>query len=248
MRLRLFATIVVLCTPSLALAQLDNKCNIDSCTECNCYWSSECGSGQSCDYGSGCTHVGKKDGTCKASGSGGGISPGSAATAATAMGLWLEAYQSADEDKGLPDKNVWNRIQALNLSQADKRRVQLAAFNVIDVLLGFDFAHPRGNCDLYDARCLGILRVRPDRQSRQLLKFAGSGLTQAVRTGSARTVQRELATFWRSQRNFRPHHTGRCYPHGHSEFKGRTPLQCQTDELTRIVQDLLAYQKPAAGM
>lgn len=235
----LISAILCLAAPSLALGQLDDKCTMLACAECNCYWSTECGSNQSCDYGSGCTHVGKLDGTCKASGSGGGLSPVGVSLAANGMGLWLDAYKEPDRVKGLANIDIWNRIEALKMPQQDKRRLQLAAFNVLDVLLGFDFAHPRGNCGVYDARCLGILRIHPSKQAQQLLEHARKGLSAALRDRNSSVLQRELYAFWKKQPTFRPHHTGRCYPHGHREFGRRSVAQCQIDELTRIVDDLL---------
>lgn len=239
MRQTLIAAVLLLAAPSLALGQLDDKCTMLTCTECNCYWSSECGSGQSCDYGSGCTKTGKLDGTCKAAGAGGGLSPVGVSLAANALGLWMDGYQRPDRVKGLPNMDIWNRIEALNLTPQDQRRVQLAAFNALDVLLGFDFAHPRGNCGVYDARCLGILRIPPDKQAQQLLQYARRGLSAALRDRNPAALRRELRAFWQKQPTFRPHHTGRCYPHGHPEFGRRSIVDCQIDELTRIVDDLL---------
>lgn len=243
MRRTLLAVLLLATAPSLVFGQLDDKCTMLTCTECNCYWSSECGSGQSCDYGSGCTKTGKLDGTCKASGAG-GLSPVGVDMASSAIGLWMDGYERPDRIKGLPNADIWKRIEALNLSQEDKRKVQLAAFNALDVLMGFDFAHPRGNCAVYDARCLGILRIPPDRQAQQLLQHAKRGLTAALRDRNTSVLRRELRTFWRQQPRFTPHHTGRCYPHGHPEFGRRSPQDCQFDELSRIVDDLLATYKP----
>jgi hypothetical protein len=224
-----------------AVAQLDNKCVIESCVECNCYWSSECGSNQLCDYGSGCTHVGKKDGTCKDKGSGDG---GQVAAVSAALDMWLQAYENPTPDKGLPNSAILDRIRALGLSRERSRAVRLAAFNAMDVVLGFDFGHPRGDCDLYDARCLGILRIPPDRRARQFLQTVRSAISQSIRTGNRATLQRSVNLFRRRNPTFKPHHTGRCYPHGHHEYPFRSVPNCVGDELSRIVDDLVpAYGK-----
>ena len=249
MRQTLIATVLFLAANSVAFGQLDDKCTMLTCSECNCYWSSECGTNQTCDYGSGCTKVGKLDGTCKTSGSGGGLSPVGVSLASSTMSLWLDAYRQPDRVKGIANTDLWKRIEASDMPQQDKRRLQLAAFNVLDVLLGFDFSHPRGNCSAYDPRCLGILRIPPSRQAQQLLQHARKGLSAALRDRNSSVLQRELRAFWRSNSKFRPHHTGRCYPHGHREFGQRSVVQCQIDELTRIVNDLLPrdYRQQNAG-
>lgn len=235
---------LVIAASSQALAQLDNKCVLVSCTECNCYWSSECGTGESCDYSSGCTHVGKKDGTCSSSGAGGGLTPD---LAALTLGLWLDAYQDPTRDKGLPNAGIVRKVQAIGLSKDQERRVRFAAFNTLDVVLGFDFGHPQGNCELYDARCLGILRTPLDSEAKQLLQAVRSGLVQMIQKRDRAALQRSLNAFWKKYPRFRPHHTGRCYPHGHPEYRFKSISECQMDELTRIVDGLVQYSGPKAA-
>ena len=243
MRQLLLFTFLAIAVPSTVLAQLPEKCVLSACPECDCYWSTECGSGKHCDYSSGCTHVGKKDGTCK---SGAGALPsGGLSVAATALGLWLDAYQVTTADKGLPSADIVKRIQAINLPSQDRRRIRFAAFNTIDVLLGFDFGHPRGDCDAYDARCLGILRIRPDREAVQLLRAVRPAFVLALQTRDPKPLQKSLNGYWKQYPNFRPHHSGRCYPHGHPEYPFKAVSACQLDELTRILADLTEKSVPS---
>lgn len=186
----------------------------------------------------------QRGGTCTASGGSGGFTPGQFAVAATALGLWLDAYQETTPDKGLPNAEIVQRIQALNLSKEQQTRVRFAAFNVLDVVLGFDFAHPRGNCAVYDARCLGILRIQPDREARPLLQAVREGLTLGLQKQDRAALGKAVSAYWKRYPKFRPHHTGRCYPHGHPEDPFKSVAQCQIDELSRILEDLLT---PAKG-
>ena len=237
---------LLIAASSQARAQLDDKCVLaTTCSECTCYWSSECGSGQICDYSSGCTHVGKKDGTCKSSGAGGGGV--TADLASMTLGLWLDAYQDPTRDNGLPSAGIIRQIQAVKLSKEDGRRVRFAAFNTLDVVLGFDFGHPRGNCELYDARCLGILRMPLDSGAKQLLRSVRSGLVQMIQKRDRAALQKSLNAFWKKYPRFRPHHSGRCYPHGHREYRFKSISDCQIDELTRIVDDLVQYSGQKAA-
>lgn len=118
---------------------------------------------------------------------------------------------------------------------------------MLDVVLGFDFAHPRGNCKAYDARCLGILRIQLDRQARPLLQAVRDGFTKGLQKRDRAAVGRAVSAYWKSNPKFSPHHTGRCYPHGHPENPFKSVSQCQVDELTRILDDLLTPAKGYSG-
>ena len=220
---------------------LDNKCDLaTTCTECDCYWSSECGAGKSCNYSSGCTHSGKLDGTCTASGANGGFTPAEFALAATELNLWFDGYQHpTPPKKWLPDPTAVKRIGELRLNPKQHSRVRFAAFNAIDVTLGFDFTQPPGNCQEYDPRCLGSFRIAPDKAALALLATVQEGFAAGLTKHDRKAFEGPIRRFWRKYPKFAPHHTGRCYPHGHVEHDKISPSECQIDELSRILEDLL---------
>lgn len=239
MKRLILVTILALAIPSTALGQqlLAEKCELEACANCNCYWSTDCASGERCNWSSGCTRVGKLDGTCTKITT---EEPESTATAtaATSFGLWFEAFEQATADEGLPAMDRFNRIRSAALSSEDRRRVQSAAFNALDILIGFDLSHPRGDCEEFDARCLGIVRMPVEPRGIELLRTAGAAMVRAIQTGDRSHLEHALNNYWRRNPLYRPHHTGRCYPHGHREYPFRSIAQCQIDELTLIAADL----------
>jgi hypothetical protein len=239
MKRLILVTILALVLPSTALAQqiLIEKCELEACPNCNCYWSTDCASGEFCNYSSGCTKVGKLDGTCKKSAT--PIEVESTATAATSLGLWLEAFEQSTADEGLPAMDRFNRIRSAALSSDDRRRVQEAAFNAMDILVGFDLNHPRGDCEEFDARCLGIVRLPVEPRGIELLRTARAAMVRTIQTGDRTHLEHTLTNYWKRNPLYRPHHTGRCYPHGHREYPFRSIAQCQIEELNRIVDDLV---------
>jgi hypothetical protein len=180
------------------------------------------------------------DGTCKASGISGGFSFDQLRTVAAAIDLWLEAYREPTRKEGLPNRKIIDRIKELPLTVEEQARVRFAAFNAIDIALGFDFSHPRGNCHEYDERCLGIMRIPLDPLAVALLKGVQVAFARGLREHNSKSLAKPLMAFWKQYPKFRPHHSGRCYPHGHREYPYKSAIQCQVEELSRILDGLLA--------
>ena len=208
-----------------------------TCPTCDCYWSSECGTGKTCNYSSGCTKSGKLDGTCS---SGSAVVSATAEQLASAVTFWMDGYiaTSVAGKDGLPDPLMVDRTAQLGLSQQAQELVRDQIFNTLDVLLGFDVALPRGNCLANDRRCLAQYRIPIEAEGARLLEAGKDGLVKAILTGQASSVDQALDIYW-SRLDYEPHHTGRCYPHGH-EGHPVTPLDCQKDELGRIAAALLS--------
>lgn len=239
---------VLLCLP--AGAAIAERCEIEpvrpfvsalptaaACDNCDCYWSSECGSGKKCDYASGCTKNGKLDGTCTAS--------TSAALATVdqmteALTHWFDAYiaTAIDSKDGLPDAGLVDKTTQLGLSERAQAAIRDEVINSLDVLLGFDITLPRGNCLEQDYRCLAQLRIPIDEKGSALLQAAKEGLVASVQDGNPSSLYATLEGFWKFT-EYHPHHTGRCYPHGHHGHE-ESPLECHQDELGRIADHLIS--------
>jgi hypothetical protein len=233
---------------------------LNQATLCNCYWRSDCGNAQRwvCNYGTGCAHSGKLDGTCqpwfpfegpkdfvmlptRVAGS------GDDELFLQVFDLWFKAYVAAAEKEGngLPDRALLDQALGVKLPDQVHLGIKDTVFNVMDVLAGFDFAMPPGNCYAYDTRCVGFFRIPLDPKGVQLLRSGESGFVQALRAKDRGLVERALQEFWKNN-DYRPHHTGRCYPHGHAEFAaaGGSPLICQQQELGAMVDSILAWRRP----
>lgn len=220
-----------------ASAAIAERCGISACPTCDCYWSSECGAGKKCDYASGCTKSGKLDGTCTTSS---GVVIANPADVASSLSSWFDAYiatAGAGKD-GLPDAYFVSQALQANLSDQARRLVRDEVINALDVLLGFDVTLPRGNCFEQDPRCLGQYRIPVEPEGIDLLEAAKQALVSAVVSGDLSKVDDALDAYWNNS-TFEPHHTGRCYAHGHAGFSV-SPLQCQKDELRRIATLLIS--------
>jgi hypothetical protein len=231
--LGVFALMVSVAPASAILAE---RCAINACPTCDCYWSSECGSGKTCNYSSGCTKSGKLDGTCTA---GSVVVIANPNQMASSLSYWFDAYIATAEagTDGLPDSLLVDQAAQTGLSQEALNLVRDEVINSLDILLGFDVVIPRGNCLAYDPRCLAQYRIPIEQQGIDLLTVSKSALVNAILTGNPSVVDTALNSYW-SGSTFEPHHTGRCYPHGHAE-QTITPLTCQKDELRRIANILI---------
>lgn len=240
--------------------QIIERVPLRQATPCDCYWRSDCGSPQHwvCNYGSGCAHSGKLDGRCQPwfpfeNPKNTMMDPTRVAGSndeelfVQVLDLWFKSYVVAAEKKGngLPDHALLDQALVAKLSDRVHVGIKDTVFNVIDVLAGFDFAMPPGNCYAYDTRCLGFFRIPLDPKGVQLLEAGERGFVEALRAKDRRLVERALQDFWKNN-DYRPHHTGRCYPHGHAEFgaAGGSPLICQRQELGAMVDAVLAWLPP----
>jgi hypothetical protein len=111
-----------------------------ACTNCNCYYSSDCATGQSCNYSSGCrvwSANGKTvDGTCTSSAGASAIAPSERFVAAQALDLWLRAWEAAAHHGGTPNALLINEARALPLTKEQQDTVRQTAFNTMVELFG----------------------------------------------------------------------------------------------------------------
>jgi hypothetical protein len=218
-------------------------------TVCNCYYRSDCPrpelAGWACRYWpwtpwAQCTASGKFDGVCA-------YTPPwynptdrivSHEAVSEAVDLWFRAYIAGAPKggDGLPDEELVSKALAIPLPKDVHLGIKAVVFNTLDVLAGFDFRTPPGNCYAQDPRCLGFFRIQLDPEGVRLLESGRRGLVESIRRGDKGIMERELQDFWKTS-DYHPHHTGRCYPHGHPEFAtaGGSPLTCQQLELGGIL-------------
>jgi hypothetical protein len=218
----------------------------DGCVGCNCYWSSDCGSGQSCSYSSGCTHNGKLDGTCSG---GGGFGPTDPIIMARALDLYFRAYEEAiSRGGGRPDFNLIAEAMETPLEPHEEWHVFLqdVVHNALDRVIGWDFDFPP---TLRLANCFGNIRaVNGVQDSLQNVGVVRDGFKEAVEKNDPKVIGRVLEEWWSQNSQYEPRHHGRCDPHGHDEVTDEASSKsCQTTELTRILEVLLSGQEKAAS-
>lgn len=209
----------------------------NSCETCNCYWSTDCSSGQSCNY-NGCTHVGKLDGVCKSSGSGGWELP-DLPLAADGVGDYFRGFvKSAQDITGATVPQA-----AEELKSAHRRRLTLQghlslrmlSLDALDVVVGFDLVAPTVRfCSA--AGPVPTFRGHLDAATEALLAATEAGLRAAIVDNDPNRIRQALRQFWAKYPDYEPDHSGRCYRHGHDDFPYESPEACQVDELTRLLR------------
>ncbi|HXO19456.1 MAG TPA: hypothetical protein VOA87_05970 [Thermoanaerobaculia bacterium] len=111
-----------------------------ACPNCNCYYSSDCASGQSCNWSSGCRvwyAAGKKvDGTCTGAAGAVGIEASQSAMAAQAMSYWMQAYEAAGRRGGDPDAGLISKALSVPLTPLQQGAIRRAAINAESLLFG----------------------------------------------------------------------------------------------------------------
>jgi len=207
------------------------------CKLCDCYYTFDCPSGYYCGcYVCGCCScIGKYDGRCIStfhSWSGDNVE-----NVAKAISLYFDAYIRAIENGGgLPDQGLLREAERIPLLAEWHRDLKRFIHDQLDVLLGFDFMAPCGN-----GYKLGNIRAVPDIMAAKALVTAGkTGIVNAILQNDPEAVVRPLEEFWDSFPNYRPMHTGRCYPHGHPEVKTLEDIKnCQITSLKRAMEVIL---------
>jgi hypothetical protein len=111
-----------------------------ACPNCNCYWSTDCASGLTCNWSSGCrvwSANGKTiDGTCTGAGGANAIGADQTLIAAQALDLWLRAYENAAHHGGAPNAKLVAEARALPLSPEQHAAIRQAAINTMIELFG----------------------------------------------------------------------------------------------------------------
>jgi hypothetical protein len=222
------ALLVVLVGCPVALAQT-----------CDCYWSADCGTGNTCGgYGS-CTAGGKSDGTCRYVGLSKRLER--PASLGAAVDSFFKAYEKAIErGGGVPDADLVRAAEEVPLSRGGHDLVEYAVWVSLDAVIGWDFMYPsisqRATGDYYG----NIREVGGVGGSSGLVDAARRGLLAAMQSGDSADVVKPIQEFWASHHNFAPHHLGRCYPHGHEELTSpEGSLKCQVDTLQRLAGQLI---------
>jgi len=221
--------------------------------DCDCYYDVDCPEFSGCNVGTPmCLNVGKLDGLCEEWQSpqpGGESDPDeSRAAVSKAVELYFELFIQivAQQGAGTPKPEAVRQIDGIlgwpsRVKDAKKPRrpVVLKRQPLIDMLnnsldrvLGFDF-------NISPVQEFGNVRHVPDReQAIALIKTTRAAFLRAIEQRSGTAVRGPLAKFWASFPNYRPMHTGRCYPHGHPEQK--SPLECQVESLSRMAKRLVS--------
>lgn len=235
----LLATLAVLPAAEPAQARaLALATSPSACDNCECYVSSDCSNGETCgDYFT-CTKVGKLDGMCKSGGSG-AFTVGDLSAAASAASAYFDAFDEGSQDvlgTGLP--TAQEHVQAAHdarLSLDGHVAVRSLVLDALDLAIGFDLVHE--NLRLCSAAGpVPMVRGPLHEGARALVSAVRTGVVDALRFGDPALVQQPLADFWAQYPDYEPHHSGRCYEHGHSSYPFADPLDCQVTELQRLLE------------
>lgn len=207
---------------------------------CDCYFSSECGDGF-CDR-SGCSSPdGKFDGVCTIE-----FEPDTLPAAAIdAVVAWFDAFEeTAAGDGGPPNLDQVARAQSAPLSANQHLAVQRIVYNALDRALGFDFVGPQrcpGSARKGELAPNGLGMLRMSRQeapdgSLQIIGAVREGIVAALEADNPKLIEEPIRVFWRQYPNYRPHHTGRCWDHGHQDYPYRSAEDCQIQEITSLLR------------
>ena len=264
MSLKMFLALMVLCVASIfpAQAQLILETQTDGSDgasteifgdeDCNCYFDAECALFFGCDIGTPmCLIGGKLDGLCEEWQSPlpvGELEPDeSRALLSEAVTLYFELYIQIvkKEGAGTPTpeavKQINNILKWPHRETADGKPLRPVVLqrqplinllnNSMERVLGYDF-------NISPVQEFGNIRLVPSRiQAVALIKATRASLLHAINQQSSHAVRKPLTKFWEKFPNYRPMHTGRCYPHGHPEQ--RSALECQVEGLSRIAKALV---------
>lgn len=210
--------------------------------QCECYFSSDCSEKQYCDRTEGsCNKWNKEgklqDGMCKANRSNIDWKQVEIGLVVNAVDAWMNAYLVAGE-KG--DAPLVAPIQSINLPMVWHVEIATVVFNTMERLLGFDFHQlaPCGSLDSAVFQCPPSV-PRLDAAGKQLVQSVGKAVVEAVRVNNPALVEKPVNDFWEQYPNFKPMHTGVCYPHGHPQVQKGGERACQTRELEQILKVFL---------
>jgi hypothetical protein len=238
-------TLLALASPKEVAARRFVLLDGGSCkATCNCYWSSDCGSNQSCGGYFSCEQSGKLDGTCRSSG---GLSPGDFPILHGAVDDYYQAFLAAAMGGGgLPDAEISARAQGKSLSLEGHFAAQQIVNDSLDVVLGFDFLRPQIMFCHGFGQIFSFRSFYP-REAEELVDATRRGVVDAIRAKEPARVGGPIRGFWAKHPNYRPLHTGRCFPHGHPDFPYKAPADCQIRELEGMLKMFMETTTPKAG-
>ena len=176
-----------------------------------------------------------------------------------ALDLYIEAYMvPIGNGAGRPDASLFDAAARVNLGAENQRMHGLLEDTIhtaLDAVIGFDIALPR----IANIQCeapasdrgvgrskTGNVRGTPP-ESVAIVEATHEGLRNAILTRNLNAVVPPLTAFWTAHPDFHPSHTGRYYPHGHSEYEGITPLEGQIRVLKQSLLFLLNNGQPLCG-
>jgi len=227
---------------------------------CDCYFDADCGHFFYCRYDVDCSWVPKGTGEddedgrppcpgISAAGSCDGLckflklpySTVSRTVLAEVADLYFRAYLRAAKGTTRnhePDRELLAKARAIPLPDDGHKVLTGAIFSTLDLTAGWDFAI--GLRDMNDPQRPGIdgfFRGLPEGQV-AIIEAARTGFVDTIRSGKAEAILPPLRAFWEGHPQFKPNHGGRCYPHGHLEYK--TAQGCQEVNLMKIATALAA--------
>lgn len=209
-----------------------------ACKDCTCYFSSDCPEGETCgDYFT-CTKVGKLDGLCKKR-TAEVWSVGDLANAADAVSGYFDAFHEASRDlvgSGVSRaRGELRSAQAHRLTLDGHLAVRNLTLDALDLTIGFDLVAENLRLCAVTAP-VPTVRAVQSLAADDLVAAVKEGLEAAIRFNDPSLVVGPLQAFWSQHPEYEPHHTGRCYAHGHADFPYAGPLDCQVAELTNLLK------------
>jgi len=76
-----------------------------------------------------------------------------------------------------------------------------------------------------------------------IIEAARRGIVNGILANNPDAVSQPIEDFWQQYPDYRPMHTGRCYPHGHLQVKSLADtVNCQRYELKAIVRWIMAEE------
>lgn len=235
----------------------------DGVPTCNCYYSSDCSSGNTCGGLGDCRANGKSDGKCSVRAAtddsgygmilGKKLPPGklptakpedSAALSAAVDGYFQAFLRAIKRGGGLPDEKLVATAQKTQLSQVGHQDAEYTVWVALDAVMGWDFMYPN-KLQRASGYVGNIREVHGIKASEGIVDATRRGLLDALQSRDASKVAQPLQEFWLHNPNFIPRHLGRCYPHGHAEVTDtKTSVACQIDTLQRLAATLIARTRP----
>jgi hypothetical protein len=222
---------------------------------CNCYFDSDCGFAMFCNWSINCSN--QRKGTSNDGVDCPGDIRGSCDGRCRFL-RWKEAWDARQKlaapldalfaafaaaarsgtPYGSPSRAELDRIGS-ELGDECRADLHALAFSALDTVMGWDLvrgAHDpvlveRGYVEAF------IGHVPDPRATPEIIEAARSVFRIGLEGGDVAAALAPLAEFWRRFPDYRPAHSGRCYPHGHDRFS--TALECQQAQLRKMLEALL---------
>jgi hypothetical protein len=161
--------------------------------------------------------------------------------------LYFQAYLAVlPAGGGFPDKSFIDATSAVGISDEWRQELLSAVVNALDRVVGWDVKFS-GYPTLTSAPPLFVDSFDPIEDSSRIsimeaiINSARTGIVNGIIANNPDAVSQPIKDFWGEYPDYRPMHTGRCYPHGHPQVKNLTDtVKCQLYELKAIVRWIMA--------